>query len=275
MRLGIPQLCTGLVATALAGGAAIAGPALDADPATTPTATTEPKTDPNTGAVLTGDDKEPEVEYGVGLRLRNARIPNGILNLFLDRAAGGSSNVGIGGELIRRRGNVELQLGMEFEHLTVGSGVWIEKNKPVPANEADYVLGDKDGSSLGWFTLEFTFVNHAPITKWLSFRYGGGAGLGILTGSLKHFNVVCAPGSSNSNPEPGCVPGGSSKFGGTGTDSDGYNFQQPVAYSLPPVFPVVNAIIGFQVKPMPQMTINLEGGIRTVPFFGVSAAYFF
>jgi hypothetical protein len=276
MRLGIPQLCTGLVASTFAVGLAHAGPALDSDPASSPstTPTTDPKVDPNTGAVLTDNDKEPEVEYGVGFRLRNARIPEGILELFLDRAAGGSSNIGIGGELIRRRGNVELQLGMEYEHLTVGSGVWIQSNKPVPANEADYVLGDKDGSNLGWFTLEFTFINHAPITKWMSFRYGGGAGLGILTGSLKHYNVQCAPSATNANPEPGCVPN-NPKFNGTGSDSDGHNFQQPVAYSLPPVFPVVNAIIGLQFKPTPQMTINLEGGIRTVPFFGMSAGYFF
>ena len=281
MRLGLPELCTSVVlafgVTALAGGAAIAGPALDADPASSPSAapTTDPKVDGNTGAVLTGDDKEPEVEYGVGFRLRNVRIPNGILNLFLDRAAGGSSNVGVGGELIRRRGNVELQLGMEFEHITVGEGVWIQSGKPVDnrANEADYVLGDKNGSNLGWFTIEFTFVNHAPITNWLAFRYGAGAGLGILTGNLKHYNVICAASATNANPSPGCVP---DKFGGMGaTDSDGHNFQQPVAYSLPPVFPVVNAIIGLQARPTPHLTINLEGGIRTLPFFGMSAAYFF
>ena len=137
------------------------------------------------------------------------------------------------------------------------------------------MLSDKDGSSLGWVTLEFTFIHNTPINNWLAFRYGGGAGIGVLTGQLKHYNVVCAPSATNANPEPGCVPGGGSKFGGTGSDSDGNNFQQPVAYSLPPVFPVVNAIIGFQFKPTSAMTINVEGGIRTLPFFGMSAGYFF
>ena len=42
-----------------------------------------------------------------------------------------------------------------------------------------------------------------------------------------------------------------------------------------PVFPVVNLIVGLQFKPMEKMTINLEGGLRTLPFFGVSSTYFF
>jgi len=267
-------------------GTAFAGPALDdsskpAGNSPTEAPATDPKIDPNTGAVLTGNEKPDEIEYGVGVRLRNVLVPKGLLELFLAKAGGGASNVGIGGEIIRRHGNTELQLGFEYEKISVGSGVWIQSNKPVPANEADYVLGSKDGSNLGWFTLEFTFVNHAVINKWVSFRYGGGAGIGIMTGNLKHYNVVCSATATNSNPDPGCIPMGRTDLigpsgqPGQGTDSDGHNFQQPVNYSLPPVFPVVNAIIGFQFKPAEHVTINLEGGIRTIPFFGISGAYFF
>jgi len=38
---------------------------------------------------------------------------------------------------------------------------------------------------------------------------------------------------------------------------------------------VVNAIIGFQIKPTEKAVINIEGGIRTFPFFGFSGGYFF
>jgi hypothetical protein len=47
-----------------------------------------------------------------------------------------------------------------------------------------------------------------------------------------------------------------------------------VKYDLPPVFPVINGIIGFQFHPMDKMVINLEGGIRTLPFIGLSVGYF-
>jgi hypothetical protein len=226
-----------------------------------PQSTLDPKVAPNT---LTAD----QPEYGVDLRLRHVMIPTGMLELFVDRAAGGASNNGIGVDLVRRRGNVELQLGFEFEHVQPGSGVWINKGDNVAGgDEADYILSSKmAGTSLGWFTVEFTFLNHAKITDKVWFRYGGGAGIGFVTGELQKYDVICN-GATNDNPEPGCKP---SVIGGTGTDADGV----PAKYDLPPVFPVVNAIIGVQIRPTKKSVVNIEGGIRTMPFIGVSAGYF-
>ena len=219
-------------------------------------------------------DKTP-IEYGVGLRLRNVRIPKGEIELFLERAGdSGSSTTGLGLDLIRRRGNVELQLGFEFEKIKAGQTTWIESGKDVAAGDAaDWVPPDNGG--LGWFTFEFTFLNHAKINKYASIRYGGGAGLGIVTGSLKHYNVFCS-GASNGMTEPGCAPN-DPRFGGRATCEENADCSQvqPVKYNLPPVFPVVNAIIGVQFKPIDKMTINIEGGIRTFLFIGTSAAYFF
>lgn len=264
------SLVTSFALVAMTAGSARAGAALDDDSHKAGVA--------GQPAALTAEepvvaDTTP-VEYGVGLRLRSVYIPKPILGLFLERAAGGSQNIGIGADITRRRGNTELQLGFEYEKITVGEGVWINKGDSVPSNEADYVLSpEHSGHSLGWFTIEFTFINNAPINKWLAFRYGGGAGIGILAGELDHYNIQCAPGSSNSSPEPGCVP---PRFGGQGQYTDPQPGQAiQVAYNLPPVFPVVNAIIGLQFKPLEKWTINLEGGIRTLPFLGVESSYFF
>jgi hypothetical protein len=253
------------------GGTAFAGAALDS----TPTRTTDPTAAPDTLATA-----EEKIDYGVDLRIRSVHVPTSLLELFVERAADGASNTGLGVDLVRRRGNLELQLGFEYEHVNVGQGVWINKGDNVAAgDEADYVLSpDSSGNQFGWFTIEFTFMNHAPINKYLAFRYGGGAGLGIITGELDHYNVICAAGSTNSNFEPGCVP--SNKFAGngapgTGIDSDQQNFGRFVKYDIPPVFPVVNAIIGLQIKPFEKAVINLEAGIRTLPFFGMSVGYFF
>jgi hypothetical protein len=256
--------------TAALATTAFAGPALD--DGTTPAASADP-----TAGMPGAPEQETPVEYGVGIRLRSVHVPQSIIELFVDRAASGASEVGFGVDLVRRRGTVELQLGFEFERLQVGEGVWINKGDNVAAgDEADFVLSPehaRDGDKLGWFTIEFTFLNHAVINKYLAVRYGGGAGLGIILGSLQHYNVICV-GATNNNPEPGCVPN-SSQFGGQGQDSDGQMFQNPVKYDLPPVFPVINGIIGLQIKPTDKAVINIETGIRTVPFFGVSGGYFF
>ena len=265
MRFHFSELCLGALSTSLIAGTAWAGPAHDeAQPA--PTDTTGSPTEPALAPTVT----EAPIEYGVGLRIRNVRVPKAILELFVESAAGGASNLGLGVELTRRRGTVEIQLGLEFEHITPTEGPWINKNEPVPLNEADFLLDPEhapNGEKLGWFTIEFSFLNHAVINKNFSVRYGGGAGLGILTGNLYRYDVQCSPTATNSNPEPGCRP--TQIAGGTGVGSG------PVKYDLPPVFPVVNAIIGLQIKPVDKVVINIETGIRTIPFFGTTVGYFF
>ena len=131
-----------------------------------------------------------------------------------------------------------------------------------------------DGTNFGWFTIEFTFINHKPINKYVSFRYGGGAGLGILTGGLYHYDVHAAAARRTRCPSRAASR---ATFGGhrhrrrtTARRLRG----QPVKYDLPPVFPVINAIVGFQFHPFDKVVINLEGGIRTLPFFGMSFGYF-
>jgi hypothetical protein len=255
------RFATSLTLLALAPGTAFAQAALDEG---TPEPTVAPTASPTT--METTDTK---VEYGVDLRLRRVFVPKGLLELFVERSAGGASNTGFGVDLVRRRGTLELQLGFEFEHIEVGEGAWINKGDNVPSAEADYIISaDRAGTALGWFTVEFTFLNHAVINKMFSVRYGGGAGIGFVTGELQKYDVICAGTATNDNPEPGCTP---SALGGMGSDPD----NSPEPYDLPPVFPVVNAIIGLQIKPTPKAVINIEGGIRTLPFIGVSGGYFF
>ena len=264
MRIALPAFCLViLVSAAVAGGSAAAGPALDDDKAKEHPAPPEPDSTVSSFEAI---------EYGVGVRLRSVWVPKAVLELFVDRAADGAHNYGVGVDLTRRHGTTELQLGFEYERINVGQGVWINKGENVATgDEADFVLGpEASGNQLGWFTVEFTFINHAQINKVFAIRYGGGLGVAILMGELDHYNIICAPGTTNATPEPGCVP---SRYGGTGSYSEGT--ETVVAYDLPPVFPVVNAILGLQIRPTESMTINIEGGIRTLPFVGVSTSVFF
>ena len=264
MRLALPSLCLLLVLSTVASGSASAGPALDDDKSKSPA----PATDEHP---VVGGEPDLGIEYGIGLRLRSVWVPKAVIELFVDRSAGGAQNFGYGIDLTRRRGSTELQLGLEYERVTVTEGVWINKGDNVANGaEADYVLSPQhSGNHLSWFTVEFSFLNHAEITKAISFRYGAGIGLGLIIGELDHNNIICTN-ATNSSPEPGCVP---TRFGGQGNYTEGEETQ--VAYNLPPVFPVVNAIVGLQIKPTDTMTINIEGGIRTLPFVGISSSLFF
>lgn len=260
MWLRLPTLTFSIVFAA--SNLAVAQPALDDAGSPTPPAKADPDTPVKT-----------RVEWGFGIRVRGVFIPKAEIELFVDRAGdNGSRTLGLGLEFARRRGNTELQIGIEFEGFNPGSGVWIEKDKPTTAGSpADVVLArDDQPKKLGWVTFEFTFLNHAPLTKNLAIRYGGGAGLGIVLGELRHYDVTCSgqpPDAKQSNCSAPVPP-----FNGSGTFESS---DTPVKYNLPPVFPVVNAIIGLQFKPIDKLTINLEGGIRTFLFFGLSSSYFF
>jgi hypothetical protein len=234
---------------------------------------------PTTEATARPDSPElaDQVEYGVDVRLRQVFLPASVLGLFVEKGAGGASNGGIGVDLVRRRGDVELQLGFEYEHINVKEGVYINKGDDVAKGDTiDYILSpDGHGdSNFGWFTLEFTFLSHHAFNKYVALRYGGGAGIGFLTGSVKRWDTMCGAGATNTNTTA-CLP---QQLGGQGItvqDNSGAPETAPVAYNLPFAFPVINAILGVQIRPTPKAVINIEGGLRTLPFIGMSAGYFF
>jgi len=156
--------------------------------------------------------------------------------------------------------------------------VWIESGKDVANGDAADVILDRSiqQKPLGWVTFEFTFLNHAPINKYLSVRYGGGAGLGIVKASCSTTtSSATARRTRTSSPAASRRSRRSTAERRSTRVHAARRTQTPRAYDLPPVFPVVNAIIGLQVKPMDKMTINIEGGIRTFLFFGTSVSYFF
>ena len=80
--------------------------------------------------------------------------------------------------------------------------------------------------------------------------FGGGAGLGIITGGLYHYNIICN-GATNNTPEPGCVP---PRFNGNGTYSEGS--QTEVKYDLPKT---VNGYTFTELKPNAAQTYRLRG----------------
>jgi hypothetical protein len=199
-------------------------------------------------------EEAPGAEFGVGIRLRNVRMPEGILELFVDKANGASSEAGLGLDFIRRKENFELQIGLEYEKISVAKGIWVQKNAPIPGNEADLV----EFNGFGWVSLEANFISHHDFTDSVALRYGGGAGIGILFGNVTHQDRACTTTERSSCTIP--------------TNGD-----VKIKYDLKsPVYPVITGLLGVQYRPTKKMTINLEGGIRApLLFFGVSAAYFF
>src|SRR5690348_5758037 len=99
-------------------------------------------------SIARADDSDDKVQYGIDVRLREVFLPQSLMNLFVEKAAGGAQSFGYGVDLVRRRGNLELQLGAELEHIALAEGVYINKGDNVAAGDtADYILSPEHAGS--------------------------------------------------------------------------------------------------------------------------------
>jgi hypothetical protein len=211
----------------------------------------------------TAEEKQAKVaaaEYGVGVRVRTIYVPKFLLELFVEKASSGVFKPGFGLEVSRRKGNFELVIGAEYENVSPDDGFWLDKGDDpnVPEEAPDYLEFD----NLSWVTADVAFLFNAAFNDRLSFRYGAGLGIGVVIGEVLQTDSTCVAGTGEDDIEENCME-----------NPNGEQVNDPA--DLPPVFPVVNLIMGLQFRPIDKLTINLETGIRTVGFFGLSSTYYF
>jgi hypothetical protein len=220
------------------------------------------------GAVLSDDDDEPaapevsevnaddpnRARLGVGIRLRNIRMPESLLELFIEDVPGGGSHFGIGLELMRRKGNFELAIGLEYDPLSATEGVWIDKGDEIPTDDPDYVEFD----GFGWVSADISFIWQQVLHKTVALRYGAGLGLGVILGDVLRTDFTCTSGETSSCQR----------------DPNAVNDRTPEE-AIPPVFPIVNLLFGVQVRPTDSIAINFEVGLHTLPYLGTTVGYYF
>jgi hypothetical protein len=199
-------------------------------------------------------DTAPKVSYGVGLRSRYVFVPRGMIELFLEEVPSGVGSVGFGIEATRRKGDFEITVGLEYENLAPEDGFYREKGAGDVSTKTDFTEFD----GLGWVTIDAAFVFHHPLTDKLAFRYGGGLGLGIVTGEVRQTDALC----SSEDIQNDCM-----------ANPNGAQVNDPA--DLPPVFPVVSLLAGLQFRATEQISINLEAGLRTLFYTGLGATYYF
>ena len=201
---------------------------------------------------------EEPIHYGVGIRLRYVTIPKFIFELFVEEAKSGIGNVGFGLDFIRRRGDLEIGVGLEYESMSGTDGFWLEKGEDAlsPGEAPDFLEFD----GFGWITLDVNFIKLKQLGKSkFAIRYGGGFGIGLVLGQVLQTDSTCS--SRDINRDGVCTKNTSGQV------------NDPA--DLFPVYPVFNALAGVQFRPIPQLVINAEVGIRTAPFIGLSSQYFF
>ena len=198
------------------------------------------------------------VQFGVGVRFRIVTIPKFLLEQFWEEVSSASTNPGFGLDFVRKRGDFEFSIGIEWESLEGDDGFWLENgdNAVSDGMTPDFVEFD----SFSWLTLDASFIFHKPLHEKFAIRYGGGFGLGVIFGEVLQTDSTCTGRNIN---DPGvCM-----------VDPNAAQVNDPA--NIPPVFPVINLTIGAQFRPIEKLAINLEAGLRTAFFTGLSASYMF
>jgi hypothetical protein len=197
-------------------------------------------------------------EYGLGLRVRTIYVPRFVFELFVDQAPGSLVEPGAGIELSRRKGNFEMVLGLEYESLSPQDGFWLGKDQDpnVPEEAPDYL----EFEDFSWVAADLAFLFSVPMNQQLAFRYGAGLGIGLLVGEVRQTDSTCAPDTDDIDEDCEANP-------------EGEQVDEPA--DLPPVLPVVDLSAGLQWRPAAKMTVNLDVGLRSAVFAGLSSNYYF
>jgi hypothetical protein len=259
----------------------VAGAALaQTEPTTQPTepapATQPAETQPSATPVVTGttgtqaleeSDTTEDIEkekaktrssFGVGARFRYVLVPGFVRNIFFDRSPNPTVLV-MGGEFIRRRGNLDIVFGVEYWKIGADDGLILDKgdDPSMPDEAPDFVRFD----GLGGIGADATFTWHTPIAPMLDFRYGAGIGVVIPVGNVTQTDTECEP---NTRPEDLDNPGVCDEIPGSTVDAN-----------IPPILPLPTLLVGLRFSPIEQFSINLELGVHFLFFGGISAQYYF
>ncbi len=203
---------------------------------------------------LTADDAD-EARYGLGVRLRYVHIPTAGLELFAEDTPGGDSHPGFGVELTREQGSVAITLGVEYETIAPKDGIYLGKGGRIPEDTVDYI----EYEDFDWISADLSIIWQPRIIgDVVSLRFGGGLGLGYLTGEMLRTDYVCT----------------GTEIESCSRDPQGELDRTPDS-DVPPVVPILNLLAGLKIQPFKNLAIHLEGGIRTIPFAGTTVSLLF
>ena len=217
------------------------------------------------GADGEGDEPDPELvaakakaeadktkaKLGVGVRFRGVFLPESMLEIFLEEVPGGVSQPAFGLEVVRRKGNFDLVVGIDYHSLEASC-----PDEPEPC----LYLEKGDDAPPG---LDVAFVWSEPITDFFAIRYGAGLGLGIILGDVLQTDTTCLDGTTPSTIQGRCTP-----------VTSGGQINEPND-DVPPVVPIVEFTVGGRFDVIENLSINVEAGFRDLFFTGISAHYFF
>jgi hypothetical protein len=234
------------------------------EPTATPVEGKSVDVEPGAEPAGTGADEEPQVseaetQWGIGARSYFVFIPTWLFDLFVEHSTSFKS-VTFAGSVIRRKGNFDIQLSLEYGQFQPDDGLWQEKDED-PSMIGMYPDFNRF-NDLAMVSFDASFIWHVDLTDFMQFRYGAGIGIGVKLGDATQTDTMC---NSSTTVDDLDDPTACNEVQGSTTNID-----------IPPVVPIVNLLVGLRFKLVDQLSLNIEGGWRFPSFFvGGGIGYFF
>tara|TARA_R110002073_G_scaffold140253_12_gene290977 strand:+ start:43605 stop:44303 length:699 start_codon:yes stop_codon:yes gene_type:complete len=203
------------------------------------------------GDAVAGSNDKKETEFGLGVSARQLRLTRGLAELFTESAPPGTRTEGYSIDFARRGKDLEFVFGFGYDRLEATNGYYLQTaGDPLVAGQVDYITFD----NFEVYTIDAALFSYLELHKVLALRYGAGLGVGVVRGEIQRTDQIC----TSENLERDCA-----------ADPDGA--QQREAMDIPPAIPIFLVQVGIQFRPTKAIAINIEAGIRNVPYIGASA----
>jgi hypothetical protein len=244
------------------------------------------ETPPQVVEVTSGSE---QAEYGVGLRARYISVPKWYLNAFTDESVPLSS-AAFGGEFTLRRGpDFDWVFGVEYAFASPPDGNWLGNGKDA-GSKTDYVHFD----NFGLVSIDAMAMWNKRFSRWFTLTYGAGLGVAIPTGKLIRASSA-KNGVQDADCDPDHLDTASCHPPGCGADGvctdaelaameanpkDGQSDPEAPAAAyessdIPPVLPVIQAMIGARFTLSRHFEVRVEGGFHDYLFVGSTGQYLF
>jgi len=237
----------------------------------------EPRSNPP--SVTTETPAPTDVVYGAGARLRWVSVPGWLLGLFTKENQSLSS-YGFAGEFYRRKGDMDIMLGLSYQRMGPPDGNWLGRGK-----EASIDTDLVQFRNFGFIGFDATFIWRTVISEYVAFRYGAGLGIAIMTGEMLRTSAAGCNEQNVGNtsqckpifcPASGCTEAllAASQGRVDNGPGDPHRFKDG---NVPGAIPILNLVTGldFHIPQAKGLELRLEGGFYNAFFLGLAAGYLF
>ena len=204
------------------------------------------------------------MRFETNFRARYLSVPNSILDIwFFDNDDDGANPYArpkvrafaVGGEFVMKKKPSNWIFYLEYLGNFMDEGYWDDVEQPATHDDGDWVRPD----GLGVLAIGANYGHELYATEWLSFLFGGGLGVGVVTGGLTNWG----PGNSTDKNAASCLSESPAYYRKDHCPPDGTK-------RIPAVVPIMDVSASSRFHFGDQANLRLDLGLHNMLYLGTA-----